>query len=505
MREEKTSEESAIRVISFDPTKVLMEICGLAVAIAACGEGQTGRGGRMGRSSQSKGSTPERQAARRTMREREIDPSYGMGQNFMTDRAVASWIVDQLEVRPEDTVLEIGPGMGALTEHLVKKGARRVILVEKDDKLVELVRGKFGHLPGVEVVHGDAIRYDMRPLYAEQPLKVLGALPYSCGTEIIRNVMGHPSPACRAVFTLQKEVCLKLSAKPHDHLYGLLTLRSQAWWDIAYLRELPPDIFVPRPAVDSGVIAMTPRARVGFPVFEERLFDRLLSQGFSQRRKMLRNLLPKHPEHSWEELAARVGCNPLARAQELDLRQWVDLTNHYDASPHGGQGQGADEMFDVVDAQDQVIRQERRQVVHAEDLRHRAVHLFVRNEAGEIFLQRRSHLKDKMPERWDSSAAGHLDAGEDYLTAALREVEEELGIKTTAERLRLEATLEAGPGTGWEFVHLYSLTWNNPLRWPAAEIETGQWFAPAEVDRWVQRRPQDFADGFVECWQVWQR
>ena len=458
----------------------------------------------MGRFPKSKCSTPGRDAARRVMKERDIDPSYGMGQNFMTDSTVASWIVDQLDVRPGDTVIEIGPGMGALTEHLVTRNARRVVLIEKDDKLVELIRGKFGHLPGVEVIHGDAIRFDTRPYYAEQPVKVLGALPYSCGTEIIRNIMSHPSPACRAIFTLQKEVCLKLSAKPHDHLYGLLTLRSQAWWNIEYLRELPPDIFIPRPAVDSGVIAMTPRSRTGSPVFEEKLFDRLLSHGFSQRRKMMRNLLPKHAEKTWEELADSVGFNPLARAQELSLRQWVDLTNEYDGNPKKAEGQSGDEVFDVVNEKDVVVRQELRRIVHAGHLLHRAVHIFVVNDAGEIFLQLRSHLKDKMPSRWDSSAAGHVDSGEDYLTAAVREVEEELGIRTTPDRLKLAFTLPAGPGTGWEFVHLYTLTWNNPLSWPAAEIETGQWFTPDHVTAWTARRPEDFADGFLECWRRWQ-
>jgi 16S rRNA (adenine1518-N6/adenine1519-N6)-dimethyltransferase len=220
---------------------------------------------------------------------------------------------------------------------------------------------------------------------------------------------------------------------------------------------------------------------------------------------MMRNLLPKHPDHAWEDLAAKVGFNPLARAQELSLRQWVDLTNEYDPDPKKGHGQSGEEVFDVVDENDQVIRQELRRIVHAENLRHRAVHLFVFNDAGEIFLQLRSHLKDKMPERWDSSAAGHVDSGEDYLTSAVREIEEELGIKTTADRLQLETTLPAGPGTGWEFVHLYSLTWNNPLRWPAAEIETGQWFAPDQVDRWIRQRPQDFAEGFMECWRRWRK
>jgi 16S rRNA (adenine1518-N6/adenine1519-N6)-dimethyltransferase len=110
-----------------------------------------------------------------------------------------------------------------------------------------------------------------------------------------------------------------------------------------------------------------------------------------------------------------------------------------------------------------------------------------------------------MPERWDSSAAGHVDAGEDYLTAAVREIGEELGIKTTADRLHLEFTLPGGPGTGYEFVHLFSLTWSNPLQWPAAEIETGEWFSPAIIDHWTSQRPEDFADGFLECWKRYQQ
>ena len=445
--------------------------------------------------------TDDQRRTRRTLNERGIEPARGMGQNFMTDRDVAAWIVEQLNIQPDDTVIEIGPGMGALTEHLVKEEAR-LILLEKDDQLVEEVRKKFGSLPGVIVLHGDALTFDLRPFFKAQPLKVIGALPYSVGTEIVRRWLQNPSPVQRAVFTLQKEVCDRLCAAPGTSDYGLLSLRTQVRWQAAMLRKLPPDIFVPRPKVDSGVILLTPRPRAGLPVFDEAGFDRLLTAGFSQRRKMLKNLLPPH-ERPWEELAAASGIHPMARGQELTLEQWLALTNA--CAPHDFQqmAQSGDEIFDVVDEQNRVVHQATRREVHANGWRHRAVHVFVMNAKGEIFLQLRSHLKDKQPGKWDSSAAGHLDAGEDYLPCAVRELEEELGIHTSARSLTHAGSVSAGAGTGWEFVELFTMRWDGKLRWPAAEIETGQWFTPEEIDAWTAARAADFADGFLECWRVW--
>jgi 16S rRNA (adenine1518-N6/adenine1519-N6)-dimethyltransferase len=424
-----------------------------------------------------------------------------MGQNFMTDRSVASWIVDQLDIQPGDTVIEIGPGMGALTEHLVLKGVR-LILLEKDDQLVEEVRKKFGSCPGVTVLHGDALTFDLRPFFKTQPLKVIGALPYSVGTEIVRRWMHNPSPVRCAVFTLQKEVCDRLSAAPGTSSYGQLSVRAQVRWRVEMLRKLPPDIFVPRPKVDSGVIRMTPRPRAELPAFDDDLFDKLLASGFSQRRKMLKNLLPPHAK-SWDELAAESGISPMARGQELTLPQWLSLTNSLDPHSLKGVAQRDDELFDVVDDRNQVVRQAHRSEVHANNWLHRAVHIFVLNADGEVFLQLRSHLKDKMPGRWDSSAAGHLDAGEDYLPCAVRELEEELGIAAAPESLTHAGSVPACAGTGWEFVEFFTLRYDGKLRWPAAEIETGDWFRPSEIDAWSVARPEDFAEGFLECWRVW--
>jgi len=445
-------------------------------------------------------SSDEQRHTRRSLTERGIEPGKGMGQNFMTDRNMAAWIVQQLDVQPGDHVIEIGPGMGALTEHLVTTGAQ-LTLLEKDDQLVEEVRTRFGSR--TEVIHGDALDFDLRSFFKTQPLKVVGALPYSVGTEIVRRWLANPSPVQRAVFTLQLEVCQRLCAGPGTSEYGLLSLRAQSRWQAALLKKLPPDIFVPRPKVDSGVILLTPRPRAGLPVFDEKLFDRLLAAGFSQRRKMLKNLLPPGPV-PWEELAARAGIHPMARGQELTLEQWIALTNACDT--HTLQhGQSGDEMFDVVDEENRVVRQAARREVHANDWLHRAVHIFVLNAKGEVFLQLRSHLKDKKPGKWDSSAAGHLDAGEEYLPCAVRELEEELGIRTMPERLTLAGRVPACAGTGWEFVELFTTRHDGALRWPAAEIETGQWFSPAEIDAWTTARQEDFADGFLECWRVWRQ
>ncbi len=421
-----------------------------------------------------------------------------MGQNFLTDVEVARWITEQLDITPEDTILEIGPGLGALTQHLLGKG-KRLILLEKDPRLAARLREELREYP-VEIIEGDAVWFDLRKLYKDQPLKVIGALPYSCGTEIVRNFMANPSPVSRAVFVMQKEVIDRLCAPPSTPDRGLLSLRVQARWVTQNLRILPPDIFEPQPKVHSAVMAMTPRPRAELPTFDEKIFDRILRMGFNQRRKMLRKTLPAN-SLSWIEMAAEVGAMETARAEELSLAQWVGLARLYDTHSLKDVPQKADEIFDLVDAEDRVIGQKTRGEVHAQGLTHRAIHIFVCNKYGEILLQKRSHLKDSMPERWDSSAAGHVDSGEDYLPAAVRELEEELGISTAAENLIKVAKIGPGVSTGFEWVELYQIDYEGAVTFPTSEIECVAWFPLAEVDAWVKARPQDFADGFVECWK----
>lgn len=162
-------------------------------------------------------------------------------------------------------------------------------------------------------------------------------------------------------------------------------------------------------------------------------------------------------------------------------------------------GQNLDELFDVVDAQDRVTGQLTRREVHARGLRHRSVHILVRNHAGQVFLQKRSMLKDLFPGVWDSSAAGHVGAGEDYDGTAARELAEEIGCRPERPLQRL-FRIEAREETGQEFVWVYRAESEGPFTLQADEIDRGDWFAPVEIDRWVAERPQELAPAFRYIW-----
>ena len=160
----------------------------------------------------------------------------------------------------------------------------------------------------------------------------------------------------------------------------------------------------------------------------------------------------------------------------------------------------AEEIFDFVNERDEVIGQAPRREVHARGWWHRAVHVLVFNARGEVFLQKRSLKKDSAAGKWDSSSAGHLDTGEDYDPAAVRELREELGLMLAQPPVRL-FKLEAGHATGWEFCWVYRAASEGPFVLHPDEIETGAWFAPAAVTQWTQEKPEDFASAFVLLWQ----
>lgn len=159
-----------------------------------------------------------------------------------------------------------------------------------------------------------------------------------------------------------------------------------------------------------------------------------------------------------------------------------------------------EEIFDIVNDRDEVIGRASRSEVHARGLLHRATHVLVFNAKGEVFLQKRSMLKDRQPGVWDSSASGHVDSGEDYDTCAVREVREELGVALAQPPERL-FKFDACGATDQEFVWVYRTQHEGPFTLHPEEIETGNWFAPAEVTRWVAERPQEFATAFVVIWQ----
>lgn len=159
-----------------------------------------------------------------------------------------------------------------------------------------------------------------------------------------------------------------------------------------------------------------------------------------------------------------------------------------------------EEVFDVVNERDEVIGQRPRSEVHRLGLMHRAVHVLVFNAAGQVFLQQRSMKKDRQPGLWDSSASGHVDSGEDYDACAVRELGEEIGLELQTAPRRL-FKLAASAETDREHVWVYRCEAEGPFRLHPEELERGDWYAPAEVTRWMAERPQDFAGALLVIWK----
>src|ERR1700730_10368975 len=221
-----------------------------------------------------------------TLREIGVSPVKSLGQNFLHDRNLAKWIVDQAEIQSGDSIVEIGPGLGALTELALTKGAN-VLAIEKDKRLVEFLNDKFQRDP-LQIVHGDALEFDTRIFYTQPKVKLLGNLPYYVSSQLLIKFLEYPSPISLWLFMLQKELARRLVAVPATSDYGALTLLVQLHYRVEYLRTVPASVFLPKPEVDSGLVRVTPRDPRELSACDYKIFEELVRLGFSQRRKQLR-------------------------------------------------------------------------------------------------------------------------------------------------------------------------------------------------------------------------
>jgi 16S rRNA (adenine1518-N6/adenine1519-N6)-dimethyltransferase len=436
---------------------------------------------------------------RATLKEIGVSPAKALGQNFLHDQNLARWIVDQAQISPEDYVVEIGPGLGALTRVLLEKDAH-VLAIEKDARLANFLRSRFDN-ERLEILNIDALEFDPRVLFAYRRVKLIGNLPYNISSPLLLKFGEYPSPISFCVLTLQKEVAMRLSASPCTHDYGSLTLRVQLQHRVKYLRTVPATVFLPRPDVDSAVVRLMPRDPIELPEHDDELLLKLIRIGFSQRRKQLRKLLREHAP-DWNPLASCLNIDPNARAEELSLLQWIALANCIAPPPCKEMCSTSHERFPLVDKNDRISGYASRAEVHGNNLRHRAVHILIFNQAGDLYLQQRSRWKDRHPLKWDSSAAGHVTAGESYNETARRELKEELGVDVPLERI---FKLAASARTDHEFICGYCGVVSEDLAPDKCEIEKGVFFAPAVIDGWTSARPDDFAPGFLECWKAYQK
>lgn len=270
-----------------------------------------------------------------------------------------------------------------------------------------------------------------------------------------------------------------------------MTVCTQRRWNVRYLKKLAASVFYPQPQVSSAVVALERKPAADVVACDDVYFDALVRRGFSQRRKQLQKLLPEFKARVGE-LSGKLGVPETVRAEELSLSQWETLAR--ELAPC--EAQRGEEVFAVVDENDNVLRSETRQTVHVNNLAHRAVHMLIFNLEGELFLQKRSIWKDRNPAVWDSSAAGHVDAGETYQEAAQRELREELGADCALERL---GKLPCSEQTGQEFIEVYRGVAEGPFHFAPMEIETGAFFPLEQVRAWVKRQPEEFSPVFSAC------
>ena len=423
--------------------------------------------------------------------ELQLRPTKSLGQNFLHDQNLARAIAATALPGRVPFAVEIGPGLGSLTAPLLER-CDHLLVIEKDARLAAWLGRKFPS-DRVEVIHGDAIEFDWRPLLLHGPFPLAGNLPYCATSPILRTWLGPGTPVNRATFAVQDEFAQRLAAIPDQPDYSALTVRTQRLWSVRRERPLPPSVFFPEPGVDSALVILERRDPHAFPPVRSVFFDELVQRGFSQRRKQLRSLLKADPV-VWSAWCSGQDLPPTCRAEDLSVPQWVALVRVLDpAAATPAQHDG--EQFDIVNEQDEVIGLRPRTEVHDRALLHRAVHILVFNREGELLLQKRSAWKDREPGKWDSSAAGHLEPGETYAAAAARETEEELGIRPG---LTPVGKIRACSNTGQEFVEVFTAQHDGPCVLPPSEIEDALFVPLSLVRDWLAARPRDFAPGFLE-------
>ncbi len=258
-----------------------------------------------------------------------VQPSRALGQNFLIDGNILGIIIDQARLRQDDTILEIGAGLGVLTRELLRR-AGRVIAIEKDRRFCAYLRNT---LPTLELVEGDAVPVLQQASWAATippAFKVVANLPYSVSTPVLERLVSGASPGATAgqprlmVLLLQREVADRLAATPRTKAYGALTLFTRLRYHPTLVHVVSSRCFYPRPHVESAVVLLERRDPRTVPANESRFHD-LVRAGFSQRRKMLRKLLAGQGEI--DAALALVGAAPQARAEELDLDQWIRVAN----------------------------------------------------------------------------------------------------------------------------------------------------------------------------------
>lgn len=254
---------------------------------------------------------------------RDIQLTKSLGQNFLHDAHQLQHIADAGELTKADKVLEIGPGLGPLTELLLAR-AGEVLAIEMDARLVEVLRERF---PQLTLLHADALAFIKRERRDWSEWKLVANLPYSVASPILVELALSPQRPKQMTVTLQLEVAQRLMAQADDDDYGVLTLLVQLNYEPRGWFKIPANCFFPAPNVDSACVTLVRRAKPLLSEEHHAAFVRIVKRAFSQRRKMMLKLLKTEwPLEKLQSAFAALNISPQERAEKLSLEQFVDLT-----------------------------------------------------------------------------------------------------------------------------------------------------------------------------------
>jgi len=250
------------------------------------------------------------------------------GQNFLQDANVINQIIKAINPKIENHVVEIGPGLGALTDELI--GHCFLTVIELDRDLVNKLERKYSQHKNFEIHQGDALKFDFSKIVKDnltEKIKLVGNLPYNISTPLIFYLLKYKDLIADMHFMLQKEVVERITSEPGSKTYGRLSVILQYACETNHLFNVEPEAFKPAPKVDSAIIRIKPREIIAEPVADEFLFQRLVTQAFSQRRKTIRNTL-KTLASDTQLQAAQI--DPGVRPETVSVQNYVRLTNILD-------------------------------------------------------------------------------------------------------------------------------------------------------------------------------
>ena len=258
----------------------------------------------------------------------DIKMSKKLGQNFLIKRGIVDEIVHAAELTVGEPVLEVGPGIGTLTQGLAQSGAD-VTAIELDRRLLEVLDTTLASYDNVRIIHGDVLKLDVPTIMNHKPFKVVANLPYYITTPIIMSLLESKLPIERLVVMVQKEVALRMIAKPGTKDYGALSVAVQYYTEPDIVLDVPPKSFLPAPAVTSSVIRCILRDKPPVDVIDEKLFFRVVKAGFAQRRKTFSNTMKTTglTRDRIEELLAKTNIDGQRRGETFTLQEFADVAN----------------------------------------------------------------------------------------------------------------------------------------------------------------------------------